>query len=224
MDVSEDFDFKKAMDNFDEFVDIDGLIYDMNFAENVSLMYLPAHYPVNKANYNFLGLYKLLKAKKEYVPELAMEYVLYHIINEQVEGLEMLKEDGWEDILEVDPDFDVEEAEAYSNVIKIPEPYRTVVLNAIRKENPDFSDEEVIETINLFEDLSEYSETCFWDFDFLLLDKFTEDELRSSDINAMMGIIDKEPSNVIKIPLKDKSGKKINVKTEYHINPWDLEE
>lgn len=45
-----------------------------------------------------------------------------------------------------------------------------------------------------------------------------------SDMDAMMAIIDKEPSNVIRIPLKDKSGKHINVKTEYHITPCDLEE
>ena len=224
MDTAESFDYKAAMDNFDELVDIESLIYDMDFAKNISLMFLPEHYPINKANYNFLGLYKLLKAKKEYIPELAMEYVLYRIIDEQVEGLAILKEASLEEILEVCPDFNAEDAETYTNTITMPEPYRTTVLNAIQKENPDFSEDEIEETINLFEDISEYGKTCFWDYDFLLLERFTEDELRNSDINAMMGIIDKAPSNKIKIPLRDKNGKRINVKTEYHINPWDLEE
>lgn len=224
IDTAEEFDYKAAMDNFDELVDIESLIYDMDFAKNVSLMFLPEHYPVIKANYNFLGLYKLLRAKKEYVPELAMEYVLYSIINSQVEGLAMLKEADWKDVLEIYPDFNVAEADTYTNVITMPEPYRTVVLNAIRKDNPEFSENEIEETINLFEDLSEYGEICFWDTDFLLLNRFTEDELRNSELNEVMGIMDKKPSNIIKVPIRNKNGKRIDVKTEYYINPWDLED
>ena len=65
-----------AAKSFDELVDIESLIYDMDFAENISMTYLPDNYPIEKANYNFFGLFKLLKAKKEYVPALAMEYKL----------------------------------------------------------------------------------------------------------------------------------------------------
>ena len=211
-----------AAKSFDELVDIESLIYDMDFAENISMTYLPDNYPIEKANYNFFGLFKLLKAKKEYVPALAMEYILYHIIYGAVGEIDMIAEEDWDEIFDDDPDFDTEEE--CSTVMNIPEPDRTVVLNAIRNENPDFSEEEIAGTINLFEDLREYGSTCFWDADYSLLDKYSEEELRNSDLNDRMGIVDKERSNIIKIPFKDTNGKSVNVKTEFLINPWDLED
>ena len=78
---------------FDDLVDIDKLADDMGFAENVSMSYLPDNYPIEKANREFFGLYKLLKAKKEYVPELPMEYVLYHIIMNEVWLIDEINED-----------------------------------------------------------------------------------------------------------------------------------
>ena len=48
----------------DEVIDMDELMQDMDFAENVSLMYLPDNYPKEKANREFIGLYKLPKAKQ----------------------------------------------------------------------------------------------------------------------------------------------------------------
>ena len=63
--------------SFEDLADVDALMNDMDFAENVSMSYLPDNYPIEKANREFFGLYKLLKAKNEYVPELPMEYVLY---------------------------------------------------------------------------------------------------------------------------------------------------
>ena len=213
-----------AAKSFDELVDIESLIYDMDFAQNISMTYLPDNYPIEKANYNFFGLYKLLKAKKEYVPALAMEYILYHIIYGAVGEIDMIAEEDWDEIFDDDPENFSEDEEEYSTVMNIPGSDRTVVLNAVRNENPDFSEEEIEETINLFEDLREYGSTCFWDADYSLLDKFTEEELRNSDLDKRMGIMDKENSNIIKIPFKDRNGKRVNLKTEFLINPWDLEE
>ncbi|MBQ8940679.1 MAG: hypothetical protein IJ062_02505 [Firmicutes bacterium] len=213
-----------ASQNFDELVDIESLIYDMDFAENISMTYLPDNYPIERANYNFFGLYKLLKAKKEYVPELAMEYILYHIIYSAVGEIELIGSEEWEEIFYDDQVFWDEEDEDYSTVINIPEPDRTAVLNAIRNENPNFSEEEIEETINLFEDLREYGNVCFWDTDFTLLDKYTEEEIKNSELNERMGIIDMERSNIIKIPFGDRNGKSASIKTEFLINQWDLEE
>ena len=211
-----------AENGFNKIMDVDKLIYDVDFAKKISLMYLPYGYSIKKANYNFIGLYKLLKAKGEYVPELAMEYVLDKVIQSAIQDIEDLKDMDWDDILEVDLSFDVEEAQKISTVMKIPEPDRTTVKKAIQSENPDFSEEEVEDTINMYEDLREYINSCFWDKDFLLLDKYTEEQLSGSELNDCMGIMKKDKSNIIKMP-QNKS-KKSGVVMEYRINPWDLED
>ena len=75
-----ELDQSASTKSFDELVDLKELMLDDEFAAAVSMSYLPDNYPLEKANKKFFGLYKLLKAKKEYVPDLTTEYVLYSII------------------------------------------------------------------------------------------------------------------------------------------------
>ena len=107
---------KKPMD---EVIDIDELMQNMEFAKNVSLSYLPENYPIEKANREFLGLYKLLKAKNEYVPELPMEYVLYSVIQNAIWQVDMINqdtEDGLFDELMDDPFFEGIGDEEYTTI------------------------------------------------------------------------------------------------------------
>lgn len=83
-------------------IDVDALMDDMDFAENVALLYLPDGYPVAKANYEFFGLYKLLKAKEEYKPPLPMEYILYHIICGEVAQIDDVSEMTEEGVVHID--------------------------------------------------------------------------------------------------------------------------
>ena len=206
---------------FDELVDIDELMQDMDFAENVSQMYLPDGYPIEKANREFLGLYKLLKAKNEYVPELPMEYVLYRVImNEiwQVDQINEDMEDGLYDDLMDDPFFEGIEDEEVTTVERIPEPDRSIVLNALEVwEDEDLTAEYII---NQYEDLREYEEVCFWDTDFAFLDQMSEDELIHSDMAKFLGIGERRDTQVMEISTDGNN----KIKLEVNIPPWENEE
>ncbi len=72
--------------------------------ENIAMAYLPEGYPPQKASQQFFGFYRLLKAKKDYVPELAMEYILFQLIFNEVDDIDTINEyaqegafDGQED-------------------------------------------------------------------------------------------------------------------------------
>ncbi len=57
---------------------------DPDFCETVRLFFLE-YYPVKKMGKVFLGLWALLESEYEFVPELAMEYVMYALIQERIE-------------------------------------------------------------------------------------------------------------------------------------------
>ncbi|MBR1629091.1 MAG: hypothetical protein IJ679_07490 [Lachnospiraceae bacterium] len=202
-------------------IDIDALMKDRNFAENVSMMYLPDNYPIEKANYEFFGLYKLLKAKGEYVPELPMEYILYHIICGEVEQVDHIQEDidsGMFDEFANDPFFDGAEDEEYTTIEHIPEPERSVVLAALEQEIEE--DEDTPEDMILdFEDLRTYGDLCFWDEDFAFLDDMSEEELLNSSFGEMMGISERRDQKVVEFDMEGK-----NVKLDMTIAPWDMED
>lgn len=222
-------DYNKS---FEEMVDLPALMTNSDFAENVSLAYLPEGFPVEKANREFFGLYGLLKAKKEYVPDLAMEYILYHVIYGEVGQVEMINEDtedGLFDELMDDSFFKGIEDEEYTTVLQIPEPERTKVLNAVleqaKGECCDESPEEMAEYLmSLYEDLKEYENLCFWDTDFMLLDDMDEDEIVGSVLNKYMGIADVKEDKVISFPVDGKDGKQINVTATLNMFPWELED
>lgn len=143
---------------------------DMIFAQKVSAGFLPENYPVSKANYVFLGLYNLLKAGEDMVPEITMEYVLDGAINWAIEQAQRA---GREPVEQV--------------------PGREFVLASIQKEldeeGEDLTAEEMLE---MYEDLREYIDVCFWDIDFALLDQLSKEQLRHSDLNKLLGIMSEE--------------------------------
>ena len=210
---------KKPMD---EVIDIDELMQNMEFAKNVSLSYLPENYPIEKANREFLGLYKLLKAKNEYVPELPMEYVLYSVIQNAIWQVDMINqdtEDGLFDELMDDPFFEGIEDEEYTTIELIPEPERSIVLKGLEREaEEDFGPEDLILH---YEDLREYKETCFWDVDFALLDDIDEDSLIHSDLAKILGIGERQDVRQVEFSV---AGGNTKVKMEINDAPWDSEE
>ena len=210
---------KKPMD---EVIDIDELMQDMEFAKNVSLSYLPDNYPIEKANREFLGLYKLLKAKNEYVPELPMEYVLYSVIQNAIWQVDMINqdtEDGLFDELMDDPFFEGIGDEEYTTIERIPEPERSIVIKGLECEaEEDFGPEDLI---LYYEDLREYKETCFWDVDFALLDDIDEDSLIHSDLAKILGIGERQDVRQVEFSV---AGGNTKVKMEINDAPWDSEE
>lgn len=56
---------------------------DLAFCRAVS-MFFPEHYPFEKMGKVFLGLQALLESEYEFVPELAMEYVMYSLIQARI--------------------------------------------------------------------------------------------------------------------------------------------
>lgn len=256
MALSGELTEEAATKPFEEMVNIAELMNDMDFAQNVSLMYLPDNYPVDRANQEFFGLYNLLKAEKEYVPDLVKEYILFAIIYMEVEQTDMINEDiaeGLYDDLDdldefeeldklEDPDdledmerFDVpffdgdDDDVEYTTVEQIPEPERTIVKDAIRKQYEESAPPEELEdfldyALSTYEDLREYEENCFWDHDFMMLDEMSEEELIKSDLNEVLGIADPKPSNVIEFPFRQSDGKEKNIKAKVIVHPWDAED
>ncbi len=204
----------------EELVDMDSLMQSREFAENVSMIYLPDEYPVEKANREFLGLYRLLKAKNEYVPELPMEYVLNSIINNEIWQVDQIAEDteeGLFDDMMDDPFFEGIEDEEYTTVEQIPEPDRGTVLKALEAQCDD--DMTAEDLIAYYEDLRNYEETCFWDTDFAFLDSMDEDTLIHSDLAAKLGIGEREDVKKFEMPMEN--GK--SIKVEMNVAPWDVE-
>ena len=234
--------------SFEEMVDLAALMNDMEFAENVSMTYLPEDFPVDRANQEFFGLYNLLKADKEYVPDLVKEYILYAIIFMEIEQTDMINEDIADGLFEIGDEMEEpfgeipkalknitfldpisDEDEEYTTVEQIPEPERTIVRDAVRKMCEgsvpvEELDEHVDYVLSTYEDLREYEESCFWDHDFMLLDDMTEDEIRESGLNEMMGIVGPKPSNVIEFPFKYADGEEKNIKAKVIVHPWDTED
>ncbi len=234
-DDPEDEDDDEA--SFDDLVDMGALMGDMDFARTTSLTYLPANYPPEKANQVFFGLYRLLKAREEYVPELAMEYALYKLIMHHVAAIDLINGelmDGmfdslFEDLLDEEMRETIRDGE-FSTIVRISDPYRRTVFDAaleLVKNDSDLPEDKwndaAEDMIMMYEDMRNYKETCFWDTDFLFLDQMSEDELRDSEINEEMGILTPKHDNVIEFPMKDRDGKEVTVKATVDIKPWDLE-
>lgn len=124
--------------------------------------FFPENYPAAKMGKAFLGLKALLESEYEFVPELVMEYVMYSLIKLRLETADRLG-------------------------IRTQEPLscqRDYVVEALRGAYPDereYSDDGI-------EDLHYYENTYFWDFDFMLLDSYTEDELLDSPVSGYLGI------------------------------------
>lgn len=142
---------------------------DMDFADCIRIFF-PKGYPVEKMNMKFFGLYSLLKSEKEYVPQLAMEYALDQLIELKLDEYRLLEQSPTESM----PEHDYV--------------YRIL----LRDCTPD----EATGIMDVYENMENYLEVCFWDSDFALLDEFTEEEIRNSPMNEMLGIMPRWPDNV----------------------------
>lgn len=205
------------MRHIESFCPIEELMNNLDFAREVSLVYLPKSYPLEKANEAFLELYKLLRAKGEYVPELPMEYVMYQIISEELDFLK--------DIEDVEDD---EDKAVLSPIKKISEPERSIVLEAMKEPyeqsydpdedtyNPEFY-------IYQYEDMNNYLDICFWDHDCLLLDNMTMEEIKGSLIDQWFGVIEFKDSKHYQETKLGPDGEEYVVDVELDDYPWNLE-
>ena len=191
----------------DEVVDFGELMDDEGFAESVSLLYLPKYYrsrPAMEANQQFISLYKLLKAKNEYLPELPMQYILYQLICETADVFS-------------DSDSFKDEDEESALVERIPEPDRSYVLEKLREElDPELAPKDYI---GMFEDFSEYEEMYFEDVDFAMLGYVDEKTFRSTPFADYIGLQNEQGKQEMDLNINGK-----NIHTEIKIAPWELEE
>lgn len=203
--------------HIESYCTIKSLMENTDFAKEVSKYYLPDNYPVEKANEPFLELYKLLRARGEYIPELPMEYVLYRLIDGEVDFINDVIKDG----------------QPYPNVVlstvqKIPEPDRSIVLNAMKESyesgydpedeeyNPDFF-------IDRYEDMKNYLDICFWDHDCLMLDEIPLEVLKDSPIDQWFDMTGFKDSRHYQEVQTGSDGEEHLVNVELEDYPWNLE-
>ncbi len=142
---------------------------------NAVRRFFPKRCPAEKMGSAFLGLRALLESEYEFVPELVMEYVMYSLIEARIETADGLG------IRTLDP-----------------VPFqRDYLIEIFKKENPGmpeayddagdifFTWQEKLEQI---EDLHNYENVYFWDFDFLQLEMYTEEQLLASPASKYLGI------------------------------------
>ena len=158
---------------------------------------------------DFFSLYRLLKAKKEYKPDLSMEYTLYAVIHNE------------QDICEDEPDL-------HERVQRVPEPERSQMMEDLLKEaerlkssEPEAWEETALEIadelMSYYEDLEKYIVTCFEDTDCLFLDDMDEEKMESSGIADYFGVSILGDSAKVEM---EGNGQHY----QYRVHAWDLEE
>ena len=224
-----------SLDRFEETVNMDELMANTEFAERINIKYLPYWFPVEETNKVFIGLFNLLKAKNEYVPEIVMEYILYEIIYRRVDEIKALSDyilEGLENGKIEETTFLCIMHDQMNTVELIQEPERTMVIKKFAdrlKHEEDYNDEESFrleaeDSLKDYEDLKEYVDVCFWDTDFKFLNEMTDKDLAESEANAYMGMIDTEVTTPDDMAEDGKNGLSPNGKPIYSVYPWDLEE
>lgn len=147
---------------------------DAEFQDAVSI-YFPEGYPQERMGKVFLGLKALLESEHEFVPELAMEYVMYRLIQARID----ISDDIGMDTLDPIPSD------------------RDYVIRILKEEYPDAAasedeEEEICiswqEKLDRLEDLHYYEDIYFWDMDYLQLDYYTESALKESPVSKFLGI------------------------------------
>lgn len=126
-------------------------VYDPAFCEYAS-MFLPDTYPRHMAGQELLKFYHLLQQEIEQVPSIVQEYALNHLITVTLE---------------------ISRAAGTSTVERMPG--HEQVLAALAENLKDYdSDIKPEDVILCYEDLKHYSEFCFFDMDYALLDEFQQ--------------------------------------------------
>ena len=200
-------DWEKPLD---EIIDLERLGHDENFFCDCLERYalVPGTLSPQRALHDFFSLYRLLKAKKEYRPDLIMGYILYRLIQVEL--------DRCKDV----PDF-------HEQVQRIPEPVRSQMMKELlveaenyKKIDPETWEEEVPEIaeqmMSYYEDLEKYNETCFEDEDCFFLDAMDESEMQDSGFADDMGVNIKGDVASVKI-----EGNGLSF--EFDVSAWDVE-
>ncbi len=133
--------------------------------------YFPLNYPSDKMAETFYGFYHLLKSEEEFVPKLAMEYLMAELLCSHIE----FSEDAGLSL-----EVPIENEREYVLSIIVSE----LDLKGLREEVAC----EVNQYLSQFENLREYTETCFWDTDYELLNQYSEEQLLESEANDTLGI------------------------------------
>ncbi len=147
---------------------------DAEFQDAVSI-YFPEAYPQERMGKVFLGLKALLESEYEFVPELAMEYVMYRLIEDRIQISDDIGTDALEPI--------TSDREYVIRILKEEYPDK----GRIDPEEEEFSISWQ-EKLERLEDLHYYEDIYFWDMDYLQLDYYTESELRESPVSKYLGI------------------------------------
>lgn len=122
------------------------------------------------------GLIGILEDQGMHTPNLLMEYLLAHAIDAKIMRMQ-LEGNG-------------------STKILLPKKERAYVRKVFRQEclayvedDPTTSYDDYFNMcMDQVEDVEQYLESCFWDFDFQLLDEMSIEELEHSPLNDMLGI------------------------------------
>ena len=202
-------DWEKPLD---EIIDLERLSHDERFFDDyLDMMGLvPSTVGPQRALRDFFSLRKLLKAKKEYKPDLSMEYILMALIQMEL-------------------DFCKDMPENHDPISRIPEPGRSEMMEELRVEAEEnrageeelYADETLEETAEslmaYYEDLNRYVETCFEDTDCLFLDDMDEEAMEESGFAEGFGVNVKGDEAEIKI---EGEGQKF----EFTVPAWELEQ
>lgn len=191
-------------------IDLNRMRNDIRFAKNwlIEMEYVPDSFAPDRALHDFWSLYDLLKAEKEYKPDLSMEYILYYIIEYE------------KDLCKDMPDL-------HERRKHIAEPIRSIMMEELKEEAADIQEQdpetyeesipEIAEDLMAcYEDLDQYIETCFEDTDCLFLNEMNEKELEESGLVEAMGINIKGDETQVKIEIDGQQ-------FEYSVPAWEAE-
>ncbi len=204
-------DWEKPLE---EIVDLERLSHDEKFYDDYLDFngLVPRTVGPQQALHDFFSLRRLLKARKEYKPELSMEYILYALI-------------------EMELDFCKDEPELHERRKRIPEPDRSAMMEELRTEAaenmesaPELYENETIEEVMeelmaYYEDLGEYRMTCFEDTDSLFLDDMDDTAMKDSGMADFFGFDLMGDSRKMRIESVDGG-----TVYEFDVSPWETEE
>ena len=195
-------------------VDLDELAGDPVFANLVSIRYLPPGFPEDRANREFIGLYRMLASEKEYEPDMTKGYMMAALVEEEGLAAEVKGGDR-------------------TTVARIPEPERGRIISLVarlakveimasrRLAAEGFSPADYAEKyVEMFEDLEYYPgfllNGCGWEMlvgkDWEWVEKFAKGAAET------VGRYGKTHSFGIR-----SGGKRRSVTFEIDVAPWDME-
>ena len=193
-------------------VDHEAFRQDENFVFECMETYglVPSTIGPRQALHAFWSLYDLLKAKKEYKPDLLMQYVLHAIIGRE-------------------KDFCTDMPEIHQLRKRIPEPVRSEMMKELTEEaegykegEPELYTESVGEIaedlMGYYEDLEKYSTVCFEDEDDFFLDKMDDVAMEASGLAGFLGVDFAGDTRQMRIENADGDA------VEFDISPWEIED